>query len=596
MASLIEDYALIGDCHTAALVGRDGSIDWLCFPRFDSGACFAALLGTHEHGRWLLSPANEIKSIQRRYREGTLVLETDYETQEGAVTLVDCMPPRSKEADLVRLIVGRRGQVRMRMQLVIRFDYGSIVPWVRAENNGIHAVGGPDIVVLKTKVALQSEGPTVTAEFTVSEGERIPFVLMWHPSHEPTPAIVDAEKMITQTEQWWQKWSNRCTYQGPWRDAVLRSLITLKALTYAPTGGIVAAVTTSLPEQIGGVRNWDYRYCWLRDATFTLYALMIGGYTEEAEAWRDWLLRAVAGSPSQINIMYGLAGERRLTEFALNWLPGYEDSAPVLIGNAAHRQFQLDVYGEVLDALHLARRAGKEPDENAWRVQTALIEFLESAWTEPDEGIWEVRGPRRHFTHSKVMAWVAVDRTVKSIERFGLPGNLERCRKLRAAIYEEVCQKGFDPKRNTFVQSYGDKDLDSSLLMIPLVGFLPPSDPRVQGTVHAIERNLMRDGLVARYSTKPELDGLPAGEGVFLACSFWLADNFALLGRQDDAVRLFEHLLDLRNDVGLLSEEYDPFKRRLLGNFPQAFSHVSLINTATNLSRYAGPAEDRQHS
>jgi GH15 family glucan-1,4-alpha-glucosidase len=388
MASLIEDYALIGDCHTAALVGCDGSIDWLCFPRFDSGACFAALLGTHEHGRWLISPANEIKSIQRRYREGTLVLETDYETQEGAVTLVDCMPPRSKEADLVRLIVGRHGQVRMRMQLVIRFDYGSIVPWVRAENNGIHAVGGPDIVVLKTKVPLQSEGPTVTAEFTVSEGERIPFVLMWHPSHEPTPAIVDAEEMITQTEQWWQKWSDRCTYQGPWRDAVLRSLITLKALTYAPTGGIVAAVTTSLPEQIGGVRNWDYRYCWLRDATFTLYALMIGGYTEEAEAWRDWLLRAVAGSPSQINIMYGLAGERRLTEFALNWLPGYEDSTPVLIGNAAHRQFQLDVYGEVLDALHLARRAGKDPDENAG----ASRRHLSNSWNQPGPSQTKVFG------------------------------------------------------------------------------------------------------------------------------------------------------------------------------------------------------------
>jgi GH15 family glucan-1,4-alpha-glucosidase len=544
MASLIEDYALIGDCHTAALVGRDGSIDWLCFPRFDSGACFAALLGTEEHGRWLLSPANQIKNIQRRYREGSLVLETDYETGDGAVTLVDCMPPRSKEADLVRLIVGRRGQVRMRMQLIIRFDYGSIVPWVRAENNGIYAVGGPDILVLKTNIALQSEGATITAEFTVSEGERIPFVLMWHPSHEPTPAIVDAEEMITQTEEWWQKWSNRCTYQGPWRDPVLRSLITLKALTYAPTGGIVAAATTSLPEQIGGVRNWDYRYCWLRDATFTLYALMVGGYTEEADAWRDWLLRAVAGSPSQINIMYGLAGERRLTEFALGWLPGYEGSAPVLIGNAAHQQFQLDVYGEVLDALHLARRTGKEPDEDAWRVQTALIDFLESAWKKPDEGIWEVRGPRRHFTHSKVMAWVAVDRTVKSIERFGLPGPLEQCRKLRAAIHEEVCHKGFDSKRNTFVQFYGGTDLDSSLLMIPLVGFLPPSDPRVRGTVQAIERDLMRDGLVARYSTKPEVDGLPVGEGVFLACSFWLADNFALLGRREDAVRLFKRLLD----------------------------------------------------
>jgi GH15 family glucan-1,4-alpha-glucosidase len=596
VASFIEDYALIGDCHTAALVARDGSVDWLCFPRFDSGACFAALLGTQENGRWLLSPASQIKSIQRRYRKGTLVLETDYETQDGAVTLVDCMPPRSKESDLVRLIVGRRGQVRMRMQLIIRFDYGSIIPWMRGTNNGIRAIAGPDILVLQTNVALQSEGLATTAEFTVSEGERIPFVLMWHPSHEPTPPIADAEEMITHTERWWQRWSNRCTYQGPWRDAVVRSLITLKALTYAPTGGIVAAATTSLPEQIGGVRNWDYRHCWLRDATFTLYALMIGGYTEEADAWREWLLRAVAGSPSQINIMYGLAGERRLTEFKVGWLPGYEGSAPVLVGNAAYRQFQLDVYGEVMDALHLARRTGKEPDENAWRVQRALIEFLESAWTEPDEGIWEVRGPRRHFTHSKIMAWVAVDRTVKSIERFGLPGPLERCRKLRAAIHEEVCRKGFDPERNTFVQFYGGKDLDSSLLMIPLVGFLPPTDPRVQGTVQAIARDLMTDGLVVRYATKQEVDGLPAGEGAFLACSFWLADNFALLGRRDDAVRLFERLLELRNDVGLLSEEYDPVKRRLVGNFPQAFSHVSLINTASNLSRGAGPAEDRQRS
>jgi len=484
----------------------------------------------------------------------------------------------------------------MRMQLIIRFDYGSIIPWMRGTNNGIRAIAGPDILVLQTNVALQSEGLATTAEFTVSEGERIPFVLMWHPSHEPTPPIADAEEMITHTERWWQRWSNRCTYQGPWRDAVVRSLITLKGLTYAPTGGIVAAATTSLPEQIGGVRNWDYRHCWLRDATFTLYALMIGGYTEEADAWREWLLRAVAGSPSQINIMYGLAGERRLTEFKVGWLPGYEGSAPVLIGNAAYRQFQLDVYGEVMDALHLARRTGKEPDENAWRVQRALIEFLESAWTEPDEGIWEVRGPRRHFTHSKIMAWVAVDRTVKSIERFGLPGPLERCRKLRAAIHEEVCRKGFDPERNTFVQFYGGKDLDSSLLMIPLVGFLPPTDPRVQGTVQAIARDLMTDGLVVRYATKQEVDGLPAGEGAFLACSFWLADNFALLGRRDDAVRLFERLLELRNDVGLLSEEYDPVKRRLVGNFPQAFSHVSLINTASNLSRGAGPAEHRQRS
>jgi GH15 family glucan-1,4-alpha-glucosidase len=596
MASLIEDYAIIGDCHTAALVGRDGSIDWLCFPRFDSGACFAALLGTEENGRWLLTPTNKINNIHRRYREGTLVLETNYETEDGAVTLIDCMPPRSKESDLVRLIVGRRGEVRMRMQLIIRFDYGSIIPWVRPTDRGIRAIAGPDILALQTTVPLQCGGLATTAEFTVSEGERIPFVLMWHPSHEPTPPIVDAEETIAHTEQWWRKWSSRCTYEGPWRDAVVRSLITLKALTYAPTGGIVAAATTSLPEQLGGVRNWDYRHCWLRDATFTLYALMIGGYTEEADAWREWLLRAVAGRPSQINIMYGLAGERRLTESKIGWLPGYEDSAPVLIGNAAHLQFQLDVYGEVVDALHLARRAGQEADENAWRVQSALIEFLESAWTEPDEGIWEVRGPRRHFTHSKIMAWVAVDRTVKSIERFGLEGPLERCRKLRTAIHEEVCRKGFDRERNTFVQFYGSKDLDSSLLMIPLVGFLPPSDPRVRGTVEAIERDLMKDGFVARYATKEEVDGLPAGEGAFLACSFWLADNFALLGRRHDAIRLFERLLELRNDVGLLSEEYDPVKRRLVGNFPQAFSHVSLINTASNLSRGPGPAEDRQRS
>src|SRR4029453_13940008 len=450
MASLIEDYALIGDCHTAPLVGRNGSIDWVCFPRFDSGACFAALLGTHEHGRWLISPANEVKSIQRRYRQSTLVLETDYETQEGAVTVVDWSAPRSKEAGLVRLIVGRRGQVHMRMQLVIRFDYGSIVPWVRAENDGIHAVGGPDIVVLKTKVALQSEGPTVTAEFTVSEGERIPFVLMWHPSHERTPAIVDAEEMITQTEQRWQKWSDRCTYQGPWRDAVLRSLITLKALTYAPTGGIVAAVTTSLPEQIGGVRNWDYRYCWLRDATYTLYALMIGGYTDEATAWQNWLLRAAAGDPGSLQTMYGVAGERRLTELELEWLPGFANSRPVRIGNAAVHQFQLDVYGELVDALHVGRRRGIAGDKVAWAFERALMSFLTRAWTEPDEGIWEVRGPRRHFVHSKAMAWVAFDRAIKAVERFGLDGPVDEWRLARDEVHDQICREGFSVARNAF--------------------------------------------------------------------------------------------------------------------------------------------------
>jgi GH15 family glucan-1,4-alpha-glucosidase len=596
MSLPIEEYAMIGDCHTAALVGRDGSIDWLCLPRFDSGACFAALLGTEENGRWLLSPANRIKSSQRRYREGTLVLETDYETEDGAVTLIDCMPPRSEEPDLVRLVIGRRGRVRMRMQLIVRFDYGSIVPWVRRTDFGIRAVAGPDTLVLYSDVNLRGEDFTTTAEFTVSEGERIPFVLLWHPSHEPTPAQVDADETITQTEQWWKDWSNRCTYHGPWREAVVRSLITLKALTYAPTGGIAAAPTTSLPERLGGVRNWDYRYCWVRDATFTLYALLLGGYTEEAQAWREWLLRAVAGEPSRLNIMYGLAGERRLPEVEIGWLPGYENSRPVWIGNAAHRQFQLDVYGELMDSLHLVRRHGLHPDENAWRVQSVLMDFLESAWPKPDDGIWEVRGSQRHFTHSKVMAWVAFDRSVKAVERFGLDGPVEHWRAVRTAIHDDVCSKGFDKNRNSFVQSYEGKELDASLLMMPLVGFLPPSDPRIRGTVAAIERELVTDGFVARYATKQEVDGLPPGEGLFLPCTFWLADNLALIGRQDDARQLFERLLNLRNDVGLLSEEYDTGKRRLLGNFPQAFTHVSLINTAHNLSLPTGPAKDRQTS
>lgn len=596
MSSPIEDYAVIGDCHTAALVARDGSIDWLCFPRFDSGACFAALLGSEENGRWLLSPTNKIHSVRRRYREDTLVLETDYETEDGAVTLIDCMPPRSKEPDVVRMVVGRRGQVRMRMRLTIRFDYGSIVPWVRRTHKGIRAIAGPDTLVLQTNVDLRGEGLTTIAEFTVSEGERVPFVLLWHPSHELTPSIDDPQDTIVHTERWWREWSSRCTYEGPWRANVLRSLITLKALTYAPTGGIVAAPTTSLPEQLGGTRNWDYRYCWIRDATFTLYSLIHGGYTDEAHAWRDWLLRAVAGKPSELNIMYGLAGERRLTELEIGWLPGYEGSAPVRTGNAAHQQFQLDVYGEVMDALYVARREGLPPDENAWRVQKALIEFLESAWTKPDEGIWEVRGPRRHFTHSKVMAWVAVDRTVKAIERFGFKGPVERWRKLCSAIHDEVCRKGFDTERNTFVQFYGGKELDASLLMIPLVGFLSPDDPRVRGTIAAIQSDLVRDGFVARYNPKEEVDGLPPGEGVFLPCTFWLADNLALQGRLSDAQQLFERLLSLCNDVGLLSEEYDSQKRRLVGNFPQAFTHVSLINTACNLSRATGPAKDRRES
>jgi GH15 family glucan-1,4-alpha-glucosidase len=596
MASLIEDYALIGDCHTAALVSRDGSIDWLCFPRFDGAACFAALLGDARHGNWKISPAGEVRRTSRRYREGTLVLETEYETADGMVALIDCMPPRSREPDVARLVVGRTGQVRMRMELIMRMDYGHITPWVRRVDGGIKAVAGPDTLILRTPVKLNNKNLKTEAEFTVKEGERVSFVLMWHPSHEPTPPMIDAEQTVEETEQWWNNWSSRCSYEGPWKQAVVRSLITLKALTYAPTGGIVAAPTTSLPECLGGVRNWDYRYCWLRDATFTLYALMLGGYIDEACAWREWLLRAVAGTPSQLNIMYGLAGERRLPEMELDWLPGYEGSAPVRIGNAAYSQFQLDLYGELMDTMYQARRNGLHPDENAWRVERALMDYLESAWKEPDNGIWEVRGPQRHFTHSKVMAWVAVDRMIKSAERFGLEGPVERWRALRSEIHEQVCARAFNRERNAFVQYYEASDLDASLLMIPLVGFLPASDPRVRGTVEAIERDLMSDGFVLRYRTKRDIDGLPPGEAAFLPCSFWLADNFELLGRNDDARRLFERLLSLCNDVGLLSEGYDPHNQRLLGNFPQALSHLALVNTACNLSRERGPAADRQRS
>jgi GH15 family glucan-1,4-alpha-glucosidase len=596
MSSRIEDYALIGDRHTAALVARNGSIDWLCFPRFDSGACFAALLGNEEHGCWTLSPAGEIRRIRRGYHDDTLVLETEYETADGAVSVIDCMPPRSREPDLIRIVVGKRGQVPMRMQLVLRPDYGSIIPWVRRTENGICAVAGPDTLTLQSDVNLRNENFKTEAEFTISAGQRLHFVLIWHPSHESDSVTADAETLLVQTEQWWREWSGRCTYQGPYRDSVVRSLVTLKALTYAPTGGIVAAPTTSLPEWIGGIRNWDYRYCWVRDATFTLYALMLAGYTAEAAAWRDWLLRAVAGKPSQLNIMYGLAGERRLPEMELDWLPGYEGSAPVRIGNAAWEQFQLDVYGELMDAMHLARRGGLAPDENAWRVERALTDHLESTWSEPDNGIWEMRGPKRHFTHSKVMAWVAMDRMVKAVENFGLQGPVERWRGVRAKIHDEVCSHGFDRARNTFVQYYGGTELDASLLMIALVGFLPPGDPRIKGTVEAIERDLMADGFVLRYRTDPKVDGLPPGEAPFLACSFWLADNLALMGRREDARLLFERLLGLCNDVGLLAEEYDPAAKRHLGNFPQAFSHVALINTASNLSQSQGPAKDRQES
>ncbi|HEX5000485.1 MAG TPA: glycoside hydrolase family 15 protein [Terriglobia bacterium] len=595
MPSRIEDYALIGDCHTAALIGRDGSVDWLCFPRFDSPACFAALLGGPENGRWKIAPATPARCVRRRYRGATLVLETEFETDSGTVAVIDCMPPRSEAADLIRIVEGRSGRVPMRMELILRFDYGSIVPWVRRAGKGIRATAGPDTVYCRTTVDLRGEDMHTVADFTVAEGERHTFDFVWTRTHDPEPPEKDPEIAVRETTAWWEQWTGCCRYRGEWRDAVMRSLIVLKAMTYAPTGGLVAAPTTSLPEHLGGVRNWDYRYCWLRDATFALYALMIGGYVDEARHWRDWLVNAVAGTPSQIQIMYGLAGERRLSENVLDWLPGYESSRPVRTGNAAAGQHQLDVYGEVLDAMHLAWRAGLEPSENAWRVQQALLEFLETAWRQPDQGIWEVRGPRRHFTHSKVMAWVALDRGVKAVEAQGLPGRLDVWRRVRDEIHNEVCGKGFNPEINSFVQCYGGQSVDASLLMLPLVGFLPAGDPRMVGTVNAIQQRLERaDGLIDRYATIPEIDGLPPGEGVFLLCTFWLADNLALQGRHSEAREIFERLLSLRNDVGLLAEEYDPASGRFLGNFPQAFSHVGLINTARNLTAGGGPAVHRQ--
>ena len=586
MARPIEDYAIIGDTHTAALVSREGSIDWLCLPRFDSPACFAALLGDGSHGRWLIAPAGAVRSVQRRYRGDSLVLETEFRTSTGTVRLVECMPPRQDSPDVARVVEGVSGRVRMRMELVIRFDYGSIVPWVRQRDGALQAVAGPDSLWLRTPVETGGENFTTVAEFEVVEGDQVPFMLTWHLSHQPAPRVIDPLEAIRETERWWHRWVGQLSYEGGWREAVTRSLLTLKALTYGPTGGIVAAPTTSLPEALGGVRNWDYRYCWLRDATLTLDALMLAGLRAEAKAWREWLLRAVAGSPEQTQILYGVAGERRIDERELEWLPGYEGSAPVRIGNAAVRQFQLDVYGEVMDALHLARQTGIPADEPSWDLQLALMDFLESNWREPDEGIWEVRGPRRHFTHSKVMAWAAVDRAVRAVEYYDQEGPLDRWRALRAEIHGEVLERGYDAELGAFVQYYGAKHTDANLLMIPLVGFLPATDQRMRGTVAVIERQLSPDGLVLRYASdvSEAVDGLPAGEGTFLACSFWLANNLALMGRQDEARDLFERLLALRNDVGLLAEEYDPKTARLLGNFPQAFSHVALVNTARQLS------------
>ena len=594
MASRIEDYALIGDCETAALVGRDGSIDWLCWPRFDSGACFAALLGGPEHGRWLLAPASPVRAVTRRYRPGTLVLETVFATAEGEVALIDFMPPRTGVSDLVRLVVGKSGRVAMYTELVLRFDYGSTVPWAtRLADGAIRCVAGPDMTVLRTPVPLHGEGLTTRGAFTVAAGETVPFTLSHAPSHHAAPGALDGAAALPDTEAYWRDWVGQGQVVGPWVEAVERSLITLKALTYQPTGGIVAAPTTSLPECLGGPRNWDYRFCWLRDATLTLLALLDGGHRDEAMAWRDWLLRAVAGRPAQMQIMYGLAGERRLPELELPWLPGYEGSRPVRVGNAAHGQLQLDVYGELMDVLHQARSLGMAGDGAAWALARQLLDHLATVWREPDAGIWEVRGPPRQFTFSKVMAWVAFDRAVRSVESWGLDGPVEAWRELRAEIHAQICANGYDQGLGSFVQAYGARELDASLLLLPVVGFLPPDDPRIVGTVAAIERRLTWDGLILRYDTGQVVDGLPPGEGAFLACSFWLADAYVLMGRVDDAQALFERLLALRNDVGLLAEEYDPRQRRQLGNFPQAFSHVGLINTALNLGRLLKPAEQR---
>lgn len=601
MASRIEDYALIGDCETAALVARNGSVDWLCWPRFDSAACFAALLGTPENGRWLITPVEKITKVNRAYVEDTLVLETTITTAEGEVTLVDFMPPRTGDdghdiSDLVRLVVGKRGTVAMRMELILRFDYGSAVPWVEKlpDGSGISAVAGPDCVILHTPIALRGENKHTVADFQVKEGEIVPFVLTHEASHLPIPAAIDPLRSRDDTVRFWRAWCIGCNYGGQWREAVQRSLITLKALTYRPTGGIVAAATTSLPEKLGGVRNWDYRYCWLRDATLTLIALMQTGYYHEAEAWRRWLLRAAAGSPEQTQIMYGIAGERRLFEWEIPWLDGYEGSRPVRVGNAAADQLQLDVYGEVMDALYQGRMGKLERDKTAWGLQIALAQHLEEAWRAPDEGIWETRGGRQHFTFSKVMCWVAFDRAVKTLDKDGGdPALCERWCAVRDEIHADICRNGFDAEQNSFVQAYGSKLLDASLLLMPLVGFLPHDDPRMIGTVAAVQRRLLDGGFIKRYNTSETDDGLPPEEGVFLACSFWLVDNFCLQGRWDEATALFERLLALRNDVGLLAEEYDTISNRQVGNFPQAFSHVGLINSALNLTRAAAATRQR---
>jgi GH15 family glucan-1,4-alpha-glucosidase len=595
MAARIEDYALIGDCHSAALVGRDGSIDWLCWPRFDSPACFSALLGTPENGYWKIAPLDPRARVTRRYRPDTLILETEFETAEGAATLIDFMPVRDGHADLVRMVIGKRGRVAMHSEGALRFDYGASLPWITLDESGrrLRAVAGPDLIELRSPVPLENRARRTCARFDVAAGETLSFVMSHTPSHLAAHRALEPQAALAEAERFWTGWAARCTLRGELAHTARRSLIVLKALTYAPTGGIVAAPTTSLPEKIGGVRNWDYRFCWLRDATLALLAFMDGGYFEEAQAWREWLVRAVAGSPSQMQIMYGIAGERRLAEWQLGWLAGYEGSQPVRCGNAAAGQLQLDVYGEVMDALYQACKGGLAKHDQAWALQRALLEHLEKAWIQPDHGIWEVRGAPRHFTHSKVMAWVAFDRGVKMAEHFGMPGPLERWRAIRARIHHDVCARGVSPQRGCFVQCYGSEELDASLLLIPQTGFLPASDPRVVATIEAVQRELTVDGFVLRYLTHESIDGLPPGEGTFLACSFWLADALCMLGRHDEAHALFTRLATLANDVGLLAEQYDPSVRRFLGNFPQAFSHVGLVNSVMNLYEADKPAEQR---
>jgi GH15 family glucan-1,4-alpha-glucosidase len=592
LASKIEHYGLIGDCETAALVGRDGSIDWLCWPAFDSDACFAALLGTNRNGRWLIAPAEEIKKTSRRYWDNTLILETRFETANGVVALIDFMPPRGKASDVVRLVRGVTGRVKLQMQLVIRFGFGTDIPWVRrTEDGALLAITGQDMTVLRTPVETRGEDLTTVAEFEVSAGETIPFALTYGPSHLPVPEPINPAQALQDTEDFWIEWCSRCTYEGGNRDLVMRSLITLKALTYDPTGGIVAAPTTSLPEKLGGARNWDYRFCWLRDATFTLLALMNSGYTEEATAWYNWLLRAAAGAPANMQIMYGIMGQRRLLEWEAGWLAGYEGAQPVRVGNAAHAQLQLDVYGELIDAFHQSRVAALKLDENAWALGRAVLGHLEEVWDQPDHGIWERRGERKHYVSSKVMTWVAFDRGIKSAERFGLDAPLERWRVLRDAICRDVCENGFDKEQNAFVESYGSQLLDASILLLPAVGFLPASDPRVRGTIAAIEKYMMRDGFVLRHDPREVSDEQQPIEGAFLACSLWLADAYVLAGEIAKAQALFERVIAVANDLGLLAEEYDPGVGRQTGNFPQALTHIALINTAHNLSTVKKPVE-----